>query len=110
MKTRYLPLALPPVLSACVEYTEVKTPPQSVSSTQNRAQAAVRGYSETTGRSSKLRRLPETAIADPANMASRHYPAQITIRFRQKPRRCRPLCRAAAIRRYHPCINSTCCH
>ena len=30
-----------------------------------------------------LRHLPETAIADPADTASRHYPEQITIRFRQ---------------------------
>lgn len=31
----------------------------------------------------KLRHLPETAIADPADTATRHYPKQIAIRFRQ---------------------------
>ncbi|MBY6120220.1 MULTISPECIES: hypothetical protein [Mameliella] len=51
MNIRFLPLALPLLLAACVEYAEVKTPPQSVSFTESRAQAAVRGYSETTFRS-----------------------------------------------------------
>ncbi|SMX36535.1 hypothetical protein [Maliponia aquimaris] len=51
MKPRHCLLALPLILTACVKYSEITTPPQTVTFTEARAQSAATGFTDTIFRS-----------------------------------------------------------